>query len=100
MNKDDIELVFEYDRWANHRVLQAASALNAEEFTRDVGGSIRSVRDTLVHIVGGEWGWPRCWKEPSRHERRETSYLEISRGLAQSGIEKWTVDASGMTMTF
>ena len=35
-----------------------------------------------------------------RHERRETTYLEMSRGLAQSGIEKWAVDTSRMTMTF
>ncbi len=35
-----------------------------------------------------------------RHERRETTYLEMSRGLAHSGIEKWTVDTSRMTMTF
>jgi uncharacterized protein YbcV (DUF1398 family) len=35
-----------------------------------------------------------------RHERRETTYLEMSRGLAQSGIEKWTVDTARMTMTF
>jgi uncharacterized damage-inducible protein DinB len=65
MTKDDIQLLFEYDRWANNRVLQAASTLSAEEFTRDLGGSFRSVRDTLVHIVGGEWGWLTCWKEPS-----------------------------------
>ena len=64
MTKDDIQLLYEYDRWANHRVLQAASTLSPEEFTRDLGGSLRSVRDTLVHIVGGEWGWLRCWKEP------------------------------------
>jgi uncharacterized protein YbcV (DUF1398 family) len=36
----------------------------------------------------------------ARHERRETTYLEMSRGLAESGIEKWTVDSSRMTMTF
>ncbi len=36
----------------------------------------------------------------ARHERRETTYLEMSRGLAQSGIEKWTVDMARMTMTF
>ena len=36
----------------------------------------------------------------SRHERGETTYVEMSRGLAQSGIEKWTVDTAGMTMTF
>jgi uncharacterized damage-inducible protein DinB len=65
MNKDDIQLLYEYDRWANNRVLQAASALSDEQFTRDLGGSFRSVRDTLVHIVGGEWGWLRYWKEPS-----------------------------------
>jgi uncharacterized protein YbcV (DUF1398 family) len=34
------------------------------------------------------------------HERRQTSYLEMSRGLAQSGITKWTVDTDRMTMTF
>ncbi len=35
-----------------------------------------------------------------RHEQRRTSYLEMSTGLAQSGIEKWTVDMGQMTMTF
>jgi uncharacterized protein YbcV (DUF1398 family) len=35
-----------------------------------------------------------------RHEQRETTYLEMSIGLAQSGIEKWTVDTGRMTMTF
>jgi uncharacterized damage-inducible protein DinB len=64
MTKDDIQLLYEYDRWANNRVLQAASALGAEEFTRDLGGSFRSVRDTLVHIIGGEWIWLAYWKEP------------------------------------
>src|SRR5207253_2302725 len=54
MTKDDIQLLYKYDRWANNRVLQAASALSAEEFARDLGGSFRSVRDTLVHIIGGE----------------------------------------------
>jgi uncharacterized protein YbcV (DUF1398 family) len=36
----------------------------------------------------------------ARHERRETGYLEMSKGLADSGIEKWTVDTAQMTMTF
>lgn len=65
MTKDDIQLLFEYDRWANNRVFHAASTLTSEEFTRDLGGSFHSVRDTLVHIVGGEWGWLTIWNEPS-----------------------------------
>jgi uncharacterized damage-inducible protein DinB len=65
MTKDDIHLLYEYDRWANNRVLQAASVLTAEQFTRDLGGSFRSVRDTLLHIIGGAWIWLAYWKEPS-----------------------------------
>jgi uncharacterized damage-inducible protein DinB len=65
MTKDDIQLLYEYDRWANNRVLQKASELSDEQFTRDLGGSFRSVRGTLVHIVSGEWGWLAYWKEPS-----------------------------------
>jgi uncharacterized damage-inducible protein DinB len=65
MNKDDIQLLYEYDRWANNRVLRAASALSDEQFTRDLGGSFRSARDTLVHIIAGEWGWLAYWKEPT-----------------------------------
>jgi len=65
MNKDYIQLLYEYDRWANNRTLQAASVLSAEQFTRDLGGSFPSVRDTLMHIVKGEWGWLTYWKEPS-----------------------------------
>jgi len=66
MTKDDIHLVFEYDRWANNRILQSASALTVEKFTRDLGGSFKSVRDTLVHIIGGEWIWLAYWKDPSQ----------------------------------
>ncbi len=65
MNSDEIQLLYEYDRWANNRVLQAAAALSAEQFTRDLGGSFRSVRATLLHIIGGEWGWLVYWKEPT-----------------------------------
>ncbi len=65
MTKQDIQLLYEYDRWANSRVLQALSALSAEQFARDLGGGFRSVRDTLVHIIGSEWGWLAYWKEPS-----------------------------------
>jgi uncharacterized damage-inducible protein DinB len=82
VNKEDIQLLYEYDRWANNRVFQAVSRLSAEQFTRDLGGSYRSVRDALVHIIAGEWGWLAYWKEPSQSaafltdlkERRDTLF--------------------------
>ena len=65
MTKDEIQLLYEYDRWASNRVLHAASTLSSEKFTRDLSGSFRSLRDTLVHIVGAEWAWLTYWREPS-----------------------------------
>lgn len=39
-------------------------------------------------------------KHLNLHNQGKTSYLEMSQGLAASGIEKWTVDTKTMTMTF
>jgi len=39
-------------------------------------------------------------KHLNLHNQRKTSYLEMSRGLANSGIEKWTFDTNKMTMTY
>jgi uncharacterized damage-inducible protein DinB len=64
MTTDDIQMLFQYDRWANNKVLQAASALSEEQFIRDLRGSFCSVRDTLVHIIGGEWLWLSYWRAP------------------------------------
>ena len=64
MTKEDFQQLYEYDRWANKRVIEAASALTPEQFTRDLGGSFASVRDTLVHILAGEWIWLSYWSMP------------------------------------
>jgi uncharacterized damage-inducible protein DinB len=64
MTKNEIQLLYQYDRWANARVLRAVSSLSSEHFTRKLGGSFPSVRDTLVHMLSGEWIWLAYWKEP------------------------------------
>jgi uncharacterized damage-inducible protein DinB len=65
MNKRDIQFLYAYNRWANARILEAVSALSAGQFTQDLGSSHRSVRDTLVHIVSGEWIWLQRWQGQS-----------------------------------
>jgi uncharacterized damage-inducible protein DinB len=61
MNVEDFRLLYDYNSWANHRTLEACAALNDEQFTRDLGSSFRSVRDTLAHICGVEWLWLERW---------------------------------------
>ena len=57
MTPEEIRLLFDYNTWANHRELDAAAQLSPEQFTKPLGSSFSSVRDTLVHICGGEWIW-------------------------------------------
>ena len=78
--------------------MQAAAALSAEQFKRDLGGSFRSVRDTLVHIISGEWGWLAYWKEPTPdaafvadlRKRRDTLFHPEGFPNAATVQRKWT----------
>jgi len=65
MTKGDIQLLYEYDRWANWKIFDATSTLTNEQFTRNLGGGFPSIRDTLLHIVAGEWIWLQYWKAES-----------------------------------
>lgn len=61
MNTGQVRTLLDYHYWARDRMLEAAEALTPEQFTRDLGNSFRSVRDTLVHIYGAEWIWYSRW---------------------------------------
>jgi len=57
LTPEQARTLFAYDAWANRRLLDACGALSNEQFTRDLGSSFRSVRDTLAHILGAQWLW-------------------------------------------
>lgn len=62
MTLEEVRELYAFNAWANQRVLDSSAALPAEQFTRDLGSSFRSVRDTLTHIVGSEWVWLERWQ--------------------------------------
>ncbi|MHB8652242.1 MAG: DinB family protein [Terriglobia bacterium] len=62
MDLKSIQVLYDYNKWANARVLDAVSKLNSEQFTRDLENSFRSVRETLVHTLSAEWIWLERWK--------------------------------------
>lgn len=49
--------LYDFNAWANRRVLSASEKLTNEEFTQSMGSSFPSVRDTLAHIYGAECVW-------------------------------------------
>ncbi len=57
MTPEEMRMLYDYNTWANHRQLQAASELAAEQFVKPMGSSFGSVRGTLAHIYGSEWLW-------------------------------------------
>jgi len=61
MNIEDVRTLYDYNTWANHRILDACAPLTPEQFTRDLGSSFHSLRDTLAHIYGAEWVWLERW---------------------------------------
>lgn len=62
MTYEDLRTLLDYHYWARDRLLAAGEALPSEQFTRDMGNSFRSVRDTLAHIVGAETAWLSRWQ--------------------------------------
>lgn len=84
MTKEDVRLLYEYDRWANDRILKLVGALTPEQFTRDLGGSFPSVRDVLLHMVASKWAWLTYWKESSPSDRILTDLFTRSATLFQS----------------
>jgi uncharacterized damage-inducible protein DinB len=68
MNVEDFRTLYDFNSWANRRTLEACAALTPAQFTRDLGSSYGSVRDTLVHICGAEWIWLERWHSRSPKE--------------------------------
>lgn len=69
MTTTDLQTLFDFHYWARDRVLDAAAALTAEQWTRDMGSSFRSIRDTLSHTFSSEWVWYERWqgRSPESH---------------------------------
>jgi uncharacterized damage-inducible protein DinB len=61
MNLANLRLLLDYHYWARDRLLDAVEPLTPDQFTRDLGNSFRSIRDTVAHIYAAEWAWHSRW---------------------------------------
>ncbi len=62
MTLQDLQTLLDFHYWARDRMLESVEQLTSEQFTRDLGNSFRSVRDTLAHTYGAEWVWYSRWQ--------------------------------------
>ena len=69
MNKQDIQLLFKYNQWANAKILKAAAAVTQEQFLAAASYPHGGLRGTLVHALFAEWVWRKRWEGESPTSR-------------------------------
>lgn len=102
----ELRSLLDYHYWARDRLLTAVAPLPPEQFTRDMGNSFRSVRDTLVHVYSAEWAWYQRWIgiSPTVHlpvedypdlaavrtawESHEAKVRHLVAGLGEEGVDR------------
>jgi uncharacterized damage-inducible protein DinB len=83
---NDFHRLYDYSYWANERLFGVIRNLTTDEFTRSVGGTYGSIRNTLVHTLSAEWGWLDRCGGPSRGERLDP----LMYPTVQSVLDTWT----------
>jgi uncharacterized damage-inducible protein DinB len=74
-----IQDLYRYNRWANVRILDAATNLSNEDFMRDLKNSYPSIRDTLAHVMSAEWAWlERCRGSSPKQMLPSSSFPTVS----------------------
>jgi len=53
--------LFDYNDWANGRIIDRVVPLAPEQLKRELGNSFGSLHDTLAHMAGAEWIWLERW---------------------------------------
>ena len=106
MTHQDLRTLLDFHYWARDRMFDAIEPLTPEQFTRNLGNSFPSVRDTVVHIYAAEWVWYERWQGHSptallpadqfpdvatlrrewlEHEQKVRAYVE---GIGDAGVDR------------
>lgn len=89
---DMIRLLCRYTVWADARMFDALAPLTPEQWVRDLGSSLKSIRDTAVHLVGAEWLYLSRFKGVSPVATWDPTEFASSADLR----EKWTAVAGDL----
>ena len=57
MNIQDIQLIYDYNFWANKHILDSSAKVSQEQFDAPAAFPYGGLRGTLLHILETEFGW-------------------------------------------
>lgn len=80
MNIQDILLIYEYNYWANKRILAQCKNVTLEQFTAPAEFPFGGLRGTVVHILDAEFGWRMFFQNDnwSAPELKETDFPTLA----------------------
>ena len=95
---DDYASLYDYNAWANGRMLASCRELPPAEYSRELGGAWPSVADTLAHLASATRAWHQRFQGQSP-ERLLTGadlpgFAEAARmlGEADAAVRKLVVE--------
>ena len=89
MEINSIQILFDYNQWANERLLRKAARLSSANLTEPCWLSQGDVMGTLVHMLDAEWYWRNaCQTGLAPGERLSKDMFPDMQAL----IERWKVE--------
>jgi uncharacterized damage-inducible protein DinB len=90
MNIQDILLIYEYNYWANKRILSASEKVTEKQFLVPANFPFGGLRGTLVHILDAEFGWRMFFQQNnwSAPELKEAEFPTLAAVQARANQEE------------
>jgi uncharacterized damage-inducible protein DinB len=65
VNLIEIQRLYDYNRWANERVMESLRPIGQDVFISNKQASHGSIRGIVTHIAAAEWIWLERWRGAS-----------------------------------
>lgn len=92
MDTSDIHLIYNYNYWANGRILAQAAKVTEEQFLAPAEFPFGGLRGTLVHIIGAEYSWRWLFEQSAFSEELKLEEFPTLRSVE----ERWSVEEQSM----
>jgi len=101
MNAQDILIIYDYNYWANKRILVASEKVTEKQFLAPANFPFGGLRGTLVHILDAEFGWRMFFKDNnwSAPELKAEDFPTLSSVQARASQEEQAMRAYLATLS-
>jgi uncharacterized damage-inducible protein DinB len=95
MKQSEILMLYQYNAWANARILNATAQVSEEQFLAPATFPHGGLRGTLVHTLSAEWTWRNRWEGYSPNKSLPAEDFSSFQSLYQ----RWQAEEKAL-MTF